>query len=251
MQVYYALAREDRQELFMDCGQINNAEGAGKLPGPIAPGNERVEQNAPLASARPRSSVYNNPLVFQKKALEFIGANPTIDSPDQLDPLIDMFHEVSSGIDYDGTILFICDTFAKMPDTKVLALCKRWEEKYPQDADVLMNALSFAVRFDPAVNKGNPVPMDLLTPYRVISESDASVTGVYNTKFPKDLIGRYLTQDNMTINGVVSQGTINYYTIGEKYVDVFVSGEGYPDDYGGDHIESVRAIDVRNKSDNN
>ncbi len=234
----------------MDRGQIN-VDGTGKLPGPMISGNERPERNAPSATERPDIPVSNNPITFRNKVLEFINANPTIDRSEQLDPLIDMFHEVSSGIDYDGTILFICDTFAKMPDTKVLALCKRWEETCPQDMDVIMNALSFAVRFDPAVNNGDPVPMDLLVPYRVISESDASVTGVYNTKVPKDLIGRYLTQDNMTINGVISQGAINYYTIGEKYVDVFVSGEGYPDDYGGDHIESVRAIDLRNKTDNN
>ncbi len=174
-----------------------------------------VPQNRPPALSLPDAAVFSGTLSDRISSL------PSINNASDLDNIIDGIHGyvLAHGANVNAMISGISTAFAKLQDTKLFALCKGWEDKYPADREAILTSLNGVWRNGTPEGFG-PV-RGLSGAYDVISGSMDSATmleginphglrpdivGLYNASSLRDILNVYFDSDGKTINGYQSSG---------------------------------------------
>lgn len=199
-----------------DAERIGQAgSGVAQVRGAVIPPASRAAVTA-LPQDRPVSPALPDPAVFSASLAVQVSALATIQNASDLDQIVDRIHEfnVAHSSDNDAVVSGISTAFAKMHDTKLLALCRQWEEKYPGDRGVIMASLNGVWR-DGAPEGFGPV-RGLARAYDIISQSMRSATvlaganpkgqrpdivGLYNASSTWDILNVYFDSSGKTVNG--------------------------------------------------
>lgn len=212
---------------------VNEVSGYGRVAGAggvAVPTVRSAGAVPPSSNTRPVDKILD-PVNFQIEVVKMVESLPDrIETSEELSPVVDKFSGMvdslrgrngGGGLTPAEMEAYLSNTFAKMPDVKLFAICLKWDEEHPEHISEIMTALSLATRSDPGVINGAPFSPDLYSAFSIISESDASITGVYNAIYPSRLIGRYSTGEGRSILGVTSYGVPPLMAF-----DYIVSGPG-------------------------
>lgn len=208
-----------------------------------------------LSQDRPVSRSLPDPAAFSGSLAGQVSALATIQNASDLDQIVDRLHEFSTAhsSNNDAVVLGISTAFAKISDTKLFALCRQWEEKYPADRGAILTSLNGVWRSGTPEGFG-PV-RGLATAYEVISGSMGSATmlaginphglmpdivGLYNVSSLRDILNVYFDSSGRTINGYHGnqEGFVTQFLIsvppddrgrknGERNLMTTMSGQGY------------------------
>lgn len=183
--------------------------------GAVIPPASRASVTA-LPQDRPVSPALPDPAVFSASLAGQVTALASIQNASDLDQIVGRLHEFSAahGSDNDAVVSGISTAFARIHDTKLFALCRQWEEKYPGDRGVIMASLNGVWR-DGTPEGFGPV-RGLSRAYEIISESMRSATafaganpngirpdivGLYNAPSLRDILSVYFDSSGKTVNG--------------------------------------------------
>lgn len=211
-----------------------------------------VPRNRPSALSLPDATVFSASLADQ------IASLPSIGNASDLDTIVDGLHGYILAHDADGNaaISGISTAFAKVEDTKLFAICRRWEDKYPADRSSILTSLNGVWRSGTPEGFG-PV-RELSGAYEVISGSIGIATmlagsnpkgqrpdivGLYNASSLWDILNVYFDSEGRTINGYTrnSDGLATQFLIsvpptasrqenGERNFIPERPGQEYPED---------------------
>jgi len=200
----------DAEKIWQAGSSVAQVHGGAVIPPASRAAVTALPQDRPVSPALPDPAVFSASLAGQVSALA------AIQNASDLDQIVDRIHEFSSAhsSDNDAVVSGISTAFAKMHDTKLLALCRQWEEKYPGDRGVITASLNGVWRYGAPEGFG-PV-RGLARAYEIISGSMRSATvlaqanpngvrpdivGLYNASSLRDVLNVYFDQAGKTING--------------------------------------------------
>lgn len=186
-----------------------------QVHGAVIPPASRAAVTA-LPQDRPVSAELPDPAAFSSSLTGQVSALASIQNASDLDQIVGRLHEFSAahGSDNDAVVLGISTAFARIHDTKLFALCRQWEEKYPGDRGLIMSSLNGVWR-NGAPEGFGPV-RGLARAYDIISQSMRSATvlaganpkgqrpdivGLYNASSTWDIFNIYFDSQGNTING--------------------------------------------------
>lgn len=204
----------------------------GQAPAGIGGMNNRTAADCIPPSDGQRSTAgIIDPVNFQEEVVRMVESLPDrIDSSEELSPVVDKFSGMVDSLrvkNEDGCLTYaeneayLSNTFAKMPDARLFAVCLKWGETHPEHVSEMLTALSLTTRNVPGIVNGTPFSPNIYPAFSIISESDAGITDVYNAAYPSRLIGRYRTGEGRSIIGVTSYGVPPL-----RAFDYIVSGPG-------------------------